>query len=364
MDINEKLTFSWGHIIAFVAMVVISYFSFLGLTYLTEGNFIFAGIGVAIIDVVIALIFIGAQVAKSTDHKFKQTILLERILVAVAPFVLIVMMYPACHFWTVFRHRAQIEEKFHSSVETSKAMFSEYETYAQERCNEYSERVNSSRNTRVNKGNRILALSLQLKDDNFTMLRDEAIAWVEKAKDATVWNVFMIANIKTIKYAIISWHEQLVGFSKKRMSDEPTDVAYFDSDSATLNKIIANFDGIKNEYSIKGAPTTYAIIMILFCYLFLMFPYVIQQRNTKSYYHLFDNEGNKSGSEMYLEDKPSKKNANIEDDEDSFTIEEKPAEEKQEMKRASTDDFLDPTKIEQEKPAKIIEDDDFDSFTM
>ena len=74
MAINEKLKFSWGHIIAFVAMIVISYFSFIGLTYLTDGNFIFTGIGVAIIDVVIALTFIGAQIAKGTDHKFRKTI--------------------------------------------------------------------------------------------------------------------------------------------------------------------------------------------------------------------------------------------------------------------------------------------------
>lgn len=370
MAINEKLKFSWGHIIAFVAMIVISYFSFIGLTYLTDGNFIFTGIGVAIIDVVIALTFIGAQIAKGTDHKFRKTIVLERFLVAVAPFILIAMMYPACHFWTVFRHRTQIEEKFHSSVETSKAMFTEYESYSQERCAEYAKLVNKSKGTQVNKKDRILALSLQLKDENFTTLMDEAITWVEKAKGATVWNVFMIANIKTINYAIISWNEQLVGFSKKRMSDEPTDVAYFDSDSAILNQITANLDGIKNEYSIKGAPMPYAIIMLLLCYLFLMFPYVIQQRNTKSQYHLFYNEGSKSGRGMTLEDKPARKNAKIEEDEDFFTIEEKPAVEKQETKRFSTDKSFEPTKAEpkkpvrKEKPTKVVEDDDFDSFTM
>lgn len=370
MAINEKLKFSWGHIIAFVAIIVISYFSFLGLTYLTDGNFMFTGIGVSIIDVMIALAFIGAQVAKGTDHKFKKTIVLERILVAVAPLILIAMMYPTCHFWTVFGHRYKIEENFHSSIESSKEMFTEYEKYAKKRCTEYSELVSKSNGTQMNKKDRILALSLQLKDKNFTTLKDEAIAWVEKAKGATVWNVFMIANIKTIKYAIISWHEQLVGFSKKKMSDEPTDVANFDSDSATLSQITANLDGIKHEYSIKGAPTPYAIIMILLCYLLLMFPYTIQQRNSKSLYHLFYNEGHMSGSRIILADNPTSKNTTFEEDEDFFTIEERPAEEKQGTKRGSTEGAFEPTKAESKKPdrkeklTKVVEDDDFDSFTM
>ena len=79
MAINEKLKFSWGHIIAFVAMIVISYFSFLGLTYLTDGNFIFTGIGVVVIDVIIAFAFLGAQIAKGAKKKFERHIITERV---------------------------------------------------------------------------------------------------------------------------------------------------------------------------------------------------------------------------------------------------------------------------------------------
>lgn len=167
MDINEKLKFSWGHIIALVAMIVITYFSFLGLTYLTDGNFVFAGIAVGILDALIAFVFFGAQVLKGTDKKFHKKIVWERVLVVIAPIVLAVCMFPACHFWTVFGHRTQIEDQFHSTVSSFKEMFNDYETYAQDRCAKYARFVNVSRGTRVNKQNRILALSLQLKDANY-----------------------------------------------------------------------------------------------------------------------------------------------------------------------------------------------------
>lgn len=87
MAINETLKFSWGHIIAFVALIIISYLSFMGITYLTNGNFLYAGIGVLIIDVLIILFFIIPQILKGTDEKFRRKIIFERILFFSAPIV-------------------------------------------------------------------------------------------------------------------------------------------------------------------------------------------------------------------------------------------------------------------------------------
>lgn len=343
MAINEKLKFSWGHIIAFVAMIVISYFSFLGLTYLTDGNFIFTGIGVVVIDVIIAFAFLGAQIAKGAKKKFERNIITERVLIIIAPFVLIMMMYPACHFWTVYEHRSQIEDKFHSSVSSSKEMFETYESYADNRCSDYADLVMKSKGTNVNKENRQLALSLQLKDENYINLKNEAISWIEKAKGTTVWNVFMIANIKTIKEAIMSWNAQLVTFSKKRMSEEPSSTSDFDTDSTSLNQITQSLDGIKEEYSITGFPSFYAIIMVIICYIFMMFPYVVQRRNTKNWYHLFYTE-KVGGSTFTVEHTPSVKRQEPEvhqqEEGSSFTVNETKKNTKGNDNQSSEDDYI------------------------
>ena len=42
---NEELRFSRGHILAFLALIFIAYVTFMGITYLTLGNFGYAGIG-------------------------------------------------------------------------------------------------------------------------------------------------------------------------------------------------------------------------------------------------------------------------------------------------------------------------------
>lgn len=52
----EKLQFSWGHIIAFLALIAVSYLSFVGLTYLTGGNFMWAVACMSVIDIVFILV--------------------------------------------------------------------------------------------------------------------------------------------------------------------------------------------------------------------------------------------------------------------------------------------------------------------
>ena len=66
MAINETLKFSWGHIFAFVAMIVGSYMTFMGITYFTDGNFLVAGIGVGVLNLLIIAFFIFPQILKAT----------------------------------------------------------------------------------------------------------------------------------------------------------------------------------------------------------------------------------------------------------------------------------------------------------
>ena len=78
---NERLQFSWGHIIAFVALIAVSYISFMGMTYLTAGNFVAALLGMAAIDILFMLFFIGAQQMKASGEHINRKIIFERIMV-------------------------------------------------------------------------------------------------------------------------------------------------------------------------------------------------------------------------------------------------------------------------------------------
>ena len=290
MAINETLKFSWGHIIAFVAIILISYVSFMGISYLTDGNFLLAGLGVVGIDILIVLFFIGSQLMKGTDEKFKRKIVFERILLFAAPFVFCAVMIPYAHFWTVFDRRDNIENTFSSSLKETKGMFDSYKSYSDNRIKEYDSKLARDKVGQISRENKVKALKLQLVADNYVNLKKASCEWIDRASNATVWNVFMLGNIHKIKDALENWNRSLTTMSQKKMLDEAQGVLPFTSEDASVVQANKDLSSLNSLYSSMQAPTWIAIVSGVILMLMLLFPYVIQSRNTKSTYRLFGTE--------------------------------------------------------------------------
>ncbi len=303
MAINETLKFSWGHIIAFIALIFISYVSFMGITYLTDGNFLYSGLGVLVIDLVLIAFFILPQILKGTERKFDSKIVFERILIFAAPLFYIGAMIPYSHFWTVFKNREQVETTFSESVNAVKEMFAAYELYAENRIKEYDERLTRTKSKTVQKTNKVEALRLQILDENYDALKTAAIEWIDNASDATVWNVFMLGNIRQIESAIENWNSELNGFSIKSLSDEPDDIKAFSASDPSVAAAKDKLSTLRSVYMTMEAPTLVSILTCLCLYLLLMCPYVIQRRNSKSTYRLIGSE--RGGSDTKRKKKKS-----------------------------------------------------------
>ena len=290
MAINETLKFSWGHIVAFVAMIFISYVSFMGMIYLTDGDFLFAGLGIVVINLAIILFFILPQILKGTERKFKRRVIWERVLVFAAPIAFIVIMNPYAHFWSVLENRRQVEELFSQSVKTSKGMFVAYEEYANNRLAAYEQKLAHDKVRPVYRSNATEALRLQILGDNYVALKESAIEWIGRASEATVWNAFMLGNIKTIEDALESWNHSLSAFSSKIMADEPAGVEPFSSSDPSV--ILANdtLKELREVYTARGGTNMLGIGVGIVLYWLLMFPYFLQRRNTKSTVRLVGSE--------------------------------------------------------------------------
>ena len=330
MAINETLKFSWGHIVAFVAMIFISYVSFMGMIYLTDGGFLSAGLGVVVINLAIILFFILPQILKGTEKKFKRRIIWERVLVFAAPIAFVVVMTPYAHFWNVFENRRQVEELFSQSVTTSKGMFDSYEEYANNRMAAYDQKLAHDKAKSVYRSNATEALRLQILADNYVALKESAIEWIDRASGATVWNAFMLGNIKKVEDAIESWNHSLNTFSSKIMADEPAGVDPFSSSDPSVVRTNDTLKKLREAYTVRGGVNMLGIGVGVLLYLLLLFPYVIQGRNTKSMVRLIGSEehpvlwskksqnGHEEGSDsaFRLDDVPSSR----EGDYDSFTM--------------------------------------------
>lgn len=306
MKLNQKLKFSWGHIIALVALIFISYATFMGVTYYTDGNFIVAGIGVFTVDLLLIIFFIVPQMLKGADEKFRRKIVIERILFFSAPVIFVGAMLPYAHFWTVFNKRADVESTFSKSLTASKDIFDTYEEYANERIYIYDTTLVASGVSEIRHNNAVEALRLQIIGDNYDNLKKNAVEWIDKSSHATVWNVFVIGNIKQIESSIKSWEESLNDFSGKFMTAESDSLSAFSVSVPSVQQAKDNLSSLRQVYQKWETPNMLAIGTSLLLYFLMMFPYIIQKRSTRSVFRLLGKEKNTT-----LED--SKNTAKVDD---------------------------------------------------
>lgn len=321
---NEKLQFSWGHIIAFLALIAVSYISFVGFTYLTNGDFTFALIGMGITDIVFILFFIGAQQMKASGVKMKRKIIWERIFIFGSPVVFIAGMIAMSHFWTVKAQNDEIVETFKNSINNSRQLFADYEDYSNQRIESYQNNlthiiVNKESNPQafkyagfedakasIQRDNMVETLRLQLLSQNYDSLKTVANKWIDDAaQGASTWNVFLLGNTREIKEALSNWENQLKSFSAKEMSNESIigTVNHFQSNGA--KNAIEGIDSLTSSFTTQKFPTLAAILFGLIIYLMLLFPYFIQDRHTKNVYRLTGSEG-KSKNKKVKTSKPRK----------------------------------------------------------
>ena len=163
----------------------------------------------------------------------------------------------------------------------------------------------------VQRKNKVEALRLQLVDENYNNLKQSAIEWIDGASDATVWNVFMIGNILEIENALNAWNADLNEFSSKLMVDELDTVKAFTSSDSSVLVAKENLNSLGSIYTEKESPSIIAISSGFVLLLFLLFPYVIQGRHTKSTYRILGTETKKIAKNKVMQD---------EDEYGSFTL--------------------------------------------
>ncbi len=310
---NKKLKFSWAHIIAFVAIIIYAYITFVGATYLFNCRFWLSGLVTFVIVAIMFFLFIGVQQIKGTDEKFYRSIVWERILMGCTIPVFCICLHPFLHTWHVQKNHIAVETQFSNSIIAAKQLFGEYEKYSEVRITRYSDLMDRvigwkgvsghsefSRFGFINgreqeqKNLRLQTLRLQLLSTNYDQLRESSLKWIESAnRGASVWNVFLIGNIDQIKSAVNGWERILQGdsFSGKVLADEEFDhgntVYKFDEEGKFISATEEGLDLLRSQFTTTGKPPIKGCLFACICYLALILPYIIQPRNNKSPYRLF-----------------------------------------------------------------------------
>lgn len=317
---NERLKFSWGHIIAALALIFMTYLTFMGTAYRTRGSFLWALVVSGVVLIVLIGIFIGAQRLKITDRKFRKRIGWERALVWASPFVFCGAMIPAAHFWNVFSKSDEVEWTFRTAIQASKGMFSNYEQYTIERRDDFRTALLAQGLTEDNYRleNRMEALRLQLRSANYEKVKEYAFGWIDKADaGVSVWNVFLLGNVRQIESAMESWHAQLFDFSQHQMQGES--FGSFDPEGVYMHGVLAQLEQVRHLFSASGRLRFEAVLMGILCYAMLLLPYLLQERHTKSTLHFWNGKAKDSAEAVLSLDEAfaSGKSKDLEDSEET-----------------------------------------------
>ena len=336
---NKKLVFSWGHIIALLALIALSYFAFMGFCYYTGGHFVLSGLLVAGIDILLIFVFIGAQQLKIWDGPFQKYIIVERwLLFVLAPIAIVTAMYPVNHWLGLHESEEFLVNHFTDAIETSKMMFNDYEKYANERIKHLDDQIlkrqrkgsinkpwNESADMRagierrLNRENSLRALRLQLLSKNYEDLHSSALEWIENtAAKPSIYNVFLLGNINQIDSAIIGWNQQLHSFSIHHLTAEPKPISDYDANSSYAMSASQKLEQMKTLYRerqpLNGTTPWFAMGL----FVLLMVPWWAQARNTKSTKRLFCSEG-KTFTDLFTGSKGrQKRKRSLENDEHNY----------------------------------------------
>jgi len=282
---NETLKFSWGHIVAFLAMIMISYVTFTGAAYLYDTNLLVSALWAIASFLVMFVVFVGTQQMKAVEKNFTRSIVLERIgvVLSVVVLVLLVTISPFKHFWTVYSNKSEIMDEFAMSIDSSKSIFENYDAYVEERI----EKTLQSKSPEKNAQAELMRLQLQPSFSTQTESFDyqtkklEIEQWIDKARQSSVWNVFVIGNLTKIQSGVEMWKTTLESWSSKKFYDgdmEPYKATY---------DITSNFNNLKQKFTNSVAFQWRAILWALVGYFCMALPWLLQRRPVKNPNSLF-----------------------------------------------------------------------------
>lgn len=275
---HEKLKFSFGHIIAFLALLFIGYVIFMSVTYYTRGGYVIGGIVAIGIMILLLLLLYRLQVLKSANQEIEKWIIHERIVLVVFTIVCGVSFVVFSHFWTVKSKDGIIMGNISQSMQASRQIFRDYQKYSDDRISSYCPESVDSLSFRVLKE----GLELQLFPPQYVQLKADVDDWLDHSeKYISIWNVFLVGNIDDICRSMSSWHTTLNALSIHKMNDENDSVKEY-SKKELLYTSIGQLNDAKTLYATMDFPNPIAWTVGVLCFAMLYLPWLIQRRSPKS----------------------------------------------------------------------------------
>lgn len=287
--------FSLADVITLLAALAFGFVSFLGVNFSTLGDTNQSIIIGVIISVLLSGTALGAKWLKRTNGNFKTCFIWEMILLVLFTSLTVFFTYSSfSHYFVVSGQKEEIQSKLSASITQAENMFSEYETYARTReenyigklesvvLNKYVDPPNYSTFGFKNSGvsdekqiqNKMIMMHTDLFPSNLTQMKLVASTWLSNSN-------YIVSNWKTIGVVDIlnnveqnsnEWLTQLVELSKiQETGEKANDFTY---------KLSIN--NIKDNFTTLDKPTPLSIVAAIVAYCMMLLSWIVSKRHSRS----------------------------------------------------------------------------------
>lgn len=296
----KQLNFSLADVLTVLTALAFGFVCFLGTNFYTLGDTTQSIFLASIITVSLAGTAFITKLLKRTNCNFKTNFILEMVvLVAFTGLTIFFAYSPFPHYFNVSEKKADIQSKLQASITQAENMFTEYESYVENRKNLYEHNlrsvavakginpsdytnydfVSSSVSDDVQIQNKMFTIHADLFPSNYsdsisrTGIKEVATDWLRKAKNTTNdWKpIGVVEVVNQVEMNSQKWKNDLITLSQTRQNGEITND--FDYD--------LSFDDVKTHFTTLGKPTPLSIGLAVGAYLLMLLSWFVTKRSSK-----------------------------------------------------------------------------------
>jgi hypothetical protein len=294
--------FTLADVLTLLTALVFGFVCFLGANFYTLGNITQSIVLAVIITVLLWATAFGAKLLKRTKGNFKTSFVWEIILLVVFTGLLVFFAFsPFPHYFNVSANKAEIKSNLMTSITLAENMFTEYESYAENRKYLYENKLKSVVNAKnINPGefkkygfeedngvsnekeieNKMFTVHAVLFPSNYSDtvanngIKEAAAEWLAHAKSTVnSWNPIGTVNIvNDVEKYSTKWLNELIELSKQRQQGEQAeDFAYN-----------LSFDDTKMYFTTPGKPTGISVGLAVVAWGLMLLSWLVTKRDSRS----------------------------------------------------------------------------------
>jgi hypothetical protein len=291
---NTRFTLS--AVLTLLGGVGLTFFSFLGNMYLTQGNYLKSALYPAILTLLLVVIAFAAANFKKARFNFRKNAIKEILFLIIYFIVAFFSLVSFTHYFNIQDKKQEIGTKIKSDIDQVRNMFVEYEDRVNKRVQDFDgflETLIAGKNTnrteylkyfvqpgpddQTQKNNKLVMFKDDLRPDKYDTIKAIALEWLQNSEQIVmdVKPFGLMEVISDFETNANEWYSQIQTYDQT--------VNTFPDEQITVNfEYQLSFASVTDELTKVEKPNVLALLFFFLAHLLILLVYIMAIRDGKS----------------------------------------------------------------------------------